>query len=71
MSTTQQPAAGFARAKQQFQSKYITANGTKTHYIEAGTGDPVLLLHGGGPIRDRSRTRRTRATSTWSRSSRR
>jgi 2-hydroxy-6-oxo-6-(2'-aminophenyl)hexa-2,4-dienoate hydrolase len=48
MSTTQQPAAGFARAKQQFQSKYITANGTKTHYIEAGTGDPVLLLHGGG-----------------------
>ena len=47
MSTTQQPATAF-HAAQQYQSKYLTANGLKTHYIEAGSGNPVVLLHGGG-----------------------
>jgi 2-hydroxy-6-oxo-6-(2'-aminophenyl)hexa-2,4-dienoate hydrolase len=30
------------------QSKFIDAAGIKTHYFEAGSGDPVMLLHGGG-----------------------
>ena len=25
------------------------ANGIKTNYLEAGTGDPVVLIHGSGP----------------------
>jgi len=27
---------------------FIDINGVKTHYIEAGTGDPLLILHGWG-----------------------
>jgi pimeloyl-ACP methyl ester carboxylesterase len=27
-------------------SKFITANGVRLHYVIAGTGDPVLLVHG-------------------------
>lgn len=29
-----------------FDSKYITVKGSRIHYIEQGTGDPVLFLHG-------------------------
>lgn len=47
MSTTSQTSA-FTHAAQQYPSKYVTANGRKTHYIEAGSGEPVVLLHGGG-----------------------
>jgi hypothetical protein len=25
------------------------ANGIKTNYLEAGKGDPVILIHGSGP----------------------
>ena len=27
--------------------QYIHANGTDIHYVEAGTGEPLVLLHGG------------------------
>lgn len=31
-----------------YASKYVDVNGLKTHYIEAGSGAPVILVHGGG-----------------------
>lgn len=31
-----------------FDSKYVVANGIRTHYLEAGSGDPLILIHGGG-----------------------
>lgn len=30
-------------------SKFAQAGKHKIHYVEAGTGDPVICLHGGGP----------------------
>ena len=30
-------------------SAYVNANGIKTHYVHAGEGEPVILVHGGGP----------------------
>ena len=32
----------------QFDSKYVTVGGIGTHYIEAGSGPALLLIHGGG-----------------------
>ncbi len=32
-----------------FSSSFVRANGIKTHFIHAGRGDPVVLVHGGGP----------------------
>ena len=33
-----------------YRSSFVrTTNGIKTHFIEAGEGDPVLFVHGGGP----------------------
>ena len=29
-----------------FESRYIDVHGSKIHYIEEGSGDPVLFLHG-------------------------
>jgi len=29
-------------------SHYIDASGIKTHYLEAGQGKPIILMHGGG-----------------------
>ncbi len=29
-----------------FESKYLEVNGSKIHYIDEGSGDPVLFLHG-------------------------
>lgn len=29
-----------------FQSKYLSIQGSKLHYIDEGTGDPILFLHG-------------------------
>jgi hypothetical protein len=26
--------------------KFVDLNGRKTHYIERGSGDPIILLHG-------------------------
>ena len=31
-----------------FESKFVDAGGIRTHYIEAGSGEPVILIHGGG-----------------------
>lgn len=30
-------------------SKYCTVNGVRIHYLEAGSGFPLILLHGSGP----------------------
>ncbi len=38
----------FASAKGKFESRYVEATGVRTHYLEAGSGSPLLLLHGGG-----------------------
>lgn len=38
--------------------KFISTGEFKTHYIEAGSGDPVILIHGGGAGAD--------AVSNWS-----
>ena len=32
-----------------FKSWFIRTGGIKTHFIEAGEGDPLILIHGGGP----------------------
>ena len=29
-----------------FESKFIEVEGSKIHYVEEGTGDPILFLHG-------------------------
>jgi len=29
-----------------FQSKYITVNGSRMHYVDEGKGDPVIFIHG-------------------------
>ena len=29
-----------------FESKYVEVEGSKIHYVEEGTGDPILFLHG-------------------------
>lgn len=31
-------------------SKYREVKGVRTHYLEAGAGEPLLLIHGGGPF---------------------
>ena len=30
------------------ESKYVDVNGVNTHYYEAGSGEALVLLHGGG-----------------------
>ncbi len=35
-----------AASAQQVQSKFAEANGVRLHYLQAGKGEPVLLLHG-------------------------
>lgn len=29
-----------------YESKYVSVNGSKMHYVEAGEGDPVVFIHG-------------------------
>lgn len=41
-------ATAFANAALTYVSKYVLAGSRTTHYIEAGTGEPLILLHGGG-----------------------
>jgi 2-hydroxy-6-oxo-6-(2'-aminophenyl)hexa-2,4-dienoate hydrolase len=31
-----------------FESRYVDAAGVRTHYLEAGKGAPLVLIHGGG-----------------------
>lgn len=33
----------------QFESRFVDVKGTRTHYHDVGSGDPVIFLHGGGP----------------------
>jgi len=35
-----------------YESRFVDADGIKTHYIESGTGEPLILIHGGGPGAD-------------------
>jgi pimeloyl-ACP methyl ester carboxylesterase len=30
-------------------SSYVNVNGIRTHYVEAGTGEPLVCVHGAGP----------------------
>ena len=30
-------------------SSYVNVNGIRTHYVEAGVGEPLVLVHGAGP----------------------
>ncbi len=32
----------------QFKSRHVDAGGIRTHYLEEGSGEPLILLHGGG-----------------------
>ena len=32
-----------------YQSLFLRANGVKTHFIVTGKGEPIVLVHGGGP----------------------
>lgn len=32
----------------QLESKFVDAGGLRTHYVESGAGEPVVLIHGGG-----------------------
>lgn len=34
------------QAQKWIEDRYANVNGTKLHYMIAGTGDPVILLHG-------------------------
>lgn len=38
----------FGRTALAYESKFITAGGRTTHYIEGGEGEPLVLVHGGG-----------------------
>ena len=38
--------------KSPYASKFLETGGFKTHYIEQGAGDVVILIHGGGPGAD-------------------
>lgn len=44
--------AAFDPKSQPYESEYVDAGGVRTHYIEAGSGDPVVFVHGGGPGAD-------------------
>lgn len=35
--------------KADYASKFVATGGYRTHYLEAGTGDPLLLVHGAAP----------------------
>ena len=41
MTTTQEISPEFP-----YKSNYIEVHGSRMHYVEEGTGDPVLFLHG-------------------------
>lgn len=45
-------ASSFDPAMGTYESRYLDAGGIRTHYIEAGRGETVVLVHGGGPGAD-------------------
>ncbi|MGH7822502.1 MAG: alpha/beta fold hydrolase, partial [Candidatus Binatia bacterium] len=44
--------APFDPKAQQYESKFVDAGGIRTHYVEAGRGEALILVHGGGPGAD-------------------
>jgi pimeloyl-ACP methyl ester carboxylesterase len=48
MKTTEDASGGGDAVTMQLQFNTITVNGAELHYVERGTGDPVVLVHGGG-----------------------
>jgi hypothetical protein len=47
IATTGLAAAALAAdAKVKIEDKYATVNGVRLHYLTAGQGEPVILLHG-------------------------
>lgn len=38
----------FANAKGKFESRHVDVKGIATHYLEAGSGRPLIVIHGGG-----------------------
>ena len=38
----------FAQTKGKYESRYVESGGIRTHYIDAGEGEPLILIHGGG-----------------------
>ena len=42
----------FDPAMNDYASRYLDAGGIRTHFIEAGQGETVVLVHGGGPGAD-------------------
>ena len=51
MADTLSPTNMTANAKAlfgEFESRFIEADGIRTHYVEAGDGPPLVLIHGGG-----------------------
>lgn len=40
------PSAAKPQARPKLESKFFDSAGVKIHYVEAGQGDPVLLIHG-------------------------
>lgn len=41
MDSSQEISAAFP-----FRSNYVEVHGSKMHYIDEGSGDPILFLHG-------------------------
>jgi 2-hydroxy-6-oxo-6-(2'-aminophenyl)hexa-2,4-dienoate hydrolase len=41
-------SASGASGMKEFESRFADAGGVRTHYLEAGSGPPVVLIHGGG-----------------------
>ena len=42
----------FDARRETYESRTADAGGIRTHYVEAGKGDPLVLVHGGGPGAD-------------------
>lgn len=45
-------AQAFDPVMNRYESRYLRAGGMQTHYVESGSGSPVVLIHGGGPGAD-------------------
>ena len=45
-------AGHFDATMSDYAAHYLDVNGVRTHFIESGTGDTVVLIHGGGPGAD-------------------
>jgi len=46
VSAVMPASPGYAQDKSGVQSRFADVNGTRIHYLVAGTGEPIILLHG-------------------------